>query len=227
MDIVSRYSLLERLLNDARRQKLSRGEVMPDSEVKSFLHLIITGYIKRYSIANDGAQSIQVIYGPGDAFPLTPVFESLYSMTIYHGSGSFYYEAMTEVELRSLNLLSLNDAVEAEPLLHKDLMQIAGDRLNSNIQQLENMSLRSTNRKIAHLLAYYAQKFGKDTKMGRVIEIPLTHQTIADSLHVARETVSRRMTRLEEKNIIISEKQIIVKDMTALKKEYSHVLGSD
>jgi predicted transcriptional regulator len=45
-------------------------------------------------------------------------------------------------------------------------------------------------------------RFGKTTLKGTLIEAPITHQDIADSLNMVRETVSRTIEKLIAQNLI-------------------------
>lgn len=210
---------LSTLLKSGKKISLARGQVIHDPEHKKFLNVVGTGFIKRYSIDNNGAQSIQVIYGPEDVFPLTPVFKTIFDLDLYHGPETFHYEALVDSELYAISQDELRKALKANSNLYKDLLFVSGERLNSNIHRLENISLKTTHRRIAHMLYFAAGAFGEKTKEGLVLTVPLTHQTLADSLSLARETVTRRLARLEEKGLIKVDRHIVIKDLESLKKE--------
>ena len=203
-------SPLYKLLLSGRQLKLPKGQVVSAFEDSAMLNLISSGFIKRYLITSDGSKGIQVIFGPNDIFPLTPVYKTIYKMDVYSGPEQYYYESMTEIEVFSINQATLLEAVNAEPLIYKDLFYAAGLRLNSYIHRLESMSSRAANKKVAHQLTYLADIYGQKTEDGTTIMVPLTHQNLADILNLARETVTHCMTRLEEKGLIHVNKYITV-----------------
>lgn len=211
-------SPLYKLLLSGRHYKLPKGQVVNALDDSAMVNLLKSGYIKRYLITKDGSKGTQVIYGPGDIFPLTPVYKNVYQMDIYSGPEEYYYESMTEIELCSVSQSTIKEALETDSLIYKDLFFAAGLRLNSYIHRLEDMSLRVANRKIAHQLVYLADTFGKKTESGVVIEVPLTHQGLADILNLARETVTHGMTRLQEKGLIEINKNITVVDIDKLRQ---------
>jgi CRP/FNR family transcriptional regulator len=212
---------LRELLSKGKRQNVPKGQVLQFSEHDKYLSLIESGYIKRYSIDSDGSQGIQIINGPQEIFPLTPVFKTFFDIDISGGDpDTYYYEAMTDTVLYSIGQKMLQTAAEHDPLIYKNLLAASAVRFQSNIQRMENMSLRTTHRRIAHLLAFFAEKFGKQENQQIAIQVPLTQQTIGSLLNVARETVTRKLTRLEEKGLISSSgKIIIVHDLNKLKAE--------
>ncbi len=217
MDYSSSDSPLYELIRSGRHYQLPRGQVVNAFDDVAKLNLIDSGYIQRYLITKEGNKGIQVLYGPGDIFPLTPVYKSVFQMDIYSGPEEYYYEAMTPLSIYSIAQEDLKGAVDKNPLLYKDLFYAAGLRLNSYIHRLESMSLRAATRKIAHQLAYLATIFGSENSHGTTITIPLTHKNIADILNLARETVTLCMSRLEEKGLIEADKHIIVKDLERLR----------
>jgi CRP/FNR family cyclic AMP-dependent transcriptional regulator len=212
---------LYQLLLNGKRQILPKGEIVHGFEDKTLIHLIKNGYVKRYMIQNDGSRNIQVIYGPNDIVPLTPVYNTIFAMKIYRGQQTYFYEAMTDITLYSISHDTLKDAIETDPLIYKDLFYAAGVRLNSFIHRLEDASITGSHRRVAHLLFYLADLYGKPNKDGGLlIEIPLTQQTIAEILGLARETVTHSILNLRDKGLIIdSGKTFLLPDPAKLQRE--------
>lgn len=192
---------------------------MQTSDHRVQLNLLIKGYVKRYLIANDGTLSVQSIFGPDYIFPLTPAFMTLLKQSIYSGPEVIYYESITDSELFSINFDSLKAEVEKDPSLYKDLFAEAGVRLEDNIQRLENLSLKSSYKRLAHQIAYFARQFGEEAMRGTRLTLPLTHQDLADILSLTRETVSTAMVQLRDKNLILTGKGIVVLDIKKLEEE--------
>ncbi len=219
MEYSLKNSPLLKLLLNGKQYKLPKGQILQFSDERMQLSVVKFGYIKRYSITFDGSESIQSFYGPGNVFPLTPIYKTVFNKDIYRGLEVFYYEAIADSAVYSINQSALQEAVVNDPMIYKDLFYTAGVRLGSNIQRLENMSLGSAQSRVAHLLVYLADKYGEATSQGSSIMIPLTHQTLASSLNLARETVTHSITRLHEKELIIPGKHIVVIDIEKLRRE--------
>lgn len=214
----SSQAKLEQVLLDGKRHTLPKGQILQFTDETMLLSILRTGYVKRYSITNEGSQSIQSIYGPGDVFPLTPVFRLIFDQKLYTGQETFYYEAMTPVMLYSVHRTALEDAIAADSGLYKDLLYACGVRLRSNIQRLENISLKSAQKQVAHQLIFMAEQFGTHSDDGLIIEVPLTHQTLAGILNLARETVTNSMLRLQEKGLITTVPKLTIVDIEGLRK---------
>lgn len=210
-------SPLYNLLLNGHNLKLPKGQVV-DAFNSTNLNLIKNGYIKRYLITKEGVEGIQVIYGPDDIFPLTPVYKAVFNMDLYRGPETYYYEAITPLELYSISISELQTAIKNNKMIYNDLFYAAGERLNSYIHRLESMSLGVANKKVAYQLVYLAEVFGEEAENGIKIQLPLTHQTLAGILNLARETVTHMVNRLEERGLIqIEGRHIVVQDIEKLR----------
>jgi CRP-like cAMP-binding protein len=108
-------TLLEELFKNANRHHYKKGTPITFDSDRLFFALVAHGYVKRYLITDEGIESIQAIYGPKTAFPLTPVFSVLLDLKIYEGDEVLYYETMTDTIVYSLSKLELQEAVDAHP----------------------------------------------------------------------------------------------------------------
>lgn len=196
--------------------KASKGEIIHRTDVEPRFFMIKSGYVKRYLVRNDGTLSIQGIYGPTYIFSLTSLYRFLMGQKLYSGPEVFYYETMTAVKLHQISQDMLKQTMEADPALYRDLFAISGRRLRSHIQEAENISLKHAEARVAHQLWCFAREFGIQKRKGVEIPVPLTHETLAAVLDLARETVSQSVSKLREKKLIKTFKNIVVLDMEAL-----------
>ncbi len=208
---------LTALMQNGTYYRRRKGQSIELYQDKASISLIREGYIKRYLISKDGTLGTQSIYGPGYVFPLTTALLALLDQRIYHGDETYFYEAITDVQIYSISRDELAAAAENQPLIYKEILFEAGRRLQSNIQQLENMSLKSAYQRVAHQLVFLAAQFGENTPNGTRIQIPLTHQDLADMLSLNRETVSRAISKLRERELITSDSRPIIPDLEQLK----------
>jgi CRP-like cAMP-binding protein len=214
--------LLE-ILKSGRVYKLRPGQIIQSTEDRRVFNLVKEGYIKRYLVGTDGTLGVQVLYGPGDIFPITLAFHTLFGMDISETKEVYYYEAMTDAEIYSIWAEELTEQVNANPLLYRDLMIIAGKRLHSTLNGLENVTLDSAYKRIAHELAYIGRRFGAKKAKGKSVKIlvPITNKDIADLLSLRGSTVSAGITKLRRKGLvkIDSDKNFCIPDMAKLMEE--------
>lgn len=207
------------LLLKGRTYKIPKGQIIQSTDDRRVFNFLKSGYVKRYLISNDGTYGVQVVYGPGDMFPITLAFSAVFNHEINESPETYYYEAMTDVELFTIDETTLKEAVEASPRLYKDLFAICGVRLHSTLHGLENLTLSNSYHRVAHEIVYLAKKFGEKTSEGTRIRVQLTHQDLADILSLTRETVSTAMVQLRKNKLITTNKNIVVPDMEKLEEE--------
>ncbi|HET6863980.1 MAG TPA: Crp/Fnr family transcriptional regulator [Candidatus Saccharimonadales bacterium] len=210
---------LKDMICTGRKFNISKGQIIQSTDDRRVFNYITEGYVKRYLIGNDGNLGVQVVYGPGDVFPITLAFSALFDQQINESPEVYYYEAMSDGEIFTINEADLKAKVEADPKLYRDLMAVSGKRLHSTLHGLENLTLKSSYFRVAHELYYLALRFGHKTNTGTKILIPLTHQDLADILSLTRETVSTAMAELRKNKLISTGKSIVVLDMDKLKEE--------
>lgn len=210
---------LDKLFANGTKYKFARGEVIQSTDDHQTISLLRKGYVKRYLITSKGTISVQNIYGPGYIFPLTLIFKLLFEQEIYQGREQYYYEALTEIELLGISNDTFFAATKSDPNIYPELLKVTGARLLSNIWRLENMSVQPAQKRLAHLLAFYAVEFGWPVRSGVQILIPFRHHDLAADLDVARETVSLAMTELENRGVIKTGKFIVIPSLEKLQDE--------
>lgn len=60
----------------------------------------------------------------------------------------------------------------------------------------------STEERLLQFLEWLGQKFGHDGQQGRIIDLRLTHQEIAETLNTSRVTVTRLLNQFEQQGMI-------------------------
>jgi CRP/FNR family transcriptional regulator len=207
------------LLLKGRQYKIPKGQIIQSTDDRRVFNLLKRGYVKRYLISNDGSYGVQVIYGPQDMFPITLAFSAVFHKELNESPETYYYEAMTDVELYTLDETTLKESIEKDPELYKDLFGICGARLHSTLHGLENLTLSNSYHRVAHEILFLAKKFGIKKTKGTEIQVQLTHQDLADILSLTRETVSTAMVQLRKNKLIATGKHICVPDMAKLEEE--------
>ena len=210
---------LFKLLRRGRLSTVAKGEVIDSTDSQIPLTLMKEGYVKRYSITPDGTQSVQIIHGPNSFFPLTPICKALLGQTLYHGPETFYYETMTDSEIFTLSFEQFATEIKLNPQLYRDLLYICGTRLSWFIHEAENLATHDAYNRLAHKLLFFVQQFGEETPDGISIKLPLTHYDLASILNVTRETVTANIIKLRDKQLIKTERNILIIDLKGLSSE--------
>ncbi len=80
---------------------------------------------------------------------------------------------------------------------------------------LQSIGVRNVDNRIGSILIEFAEKYGSNNDKGTIIHLPLSREGIANYLGIARETVSRKFSQLENDGIIhsLNNREILILDM--------------
>ncbi len=220
-DTPQRNTKLHQLLRTGRRYKIAKQQMIQSTEDREVVNIIISGYFRKYLITNDGSLGAMIIYGPEDIFPITILYKKLFNQPLYHGIETHFYEAMSPAEVCTLDVGVLVEAIKKDPGLYPDLLQEAGRHLDFCINSIENIAMRNSEKRIAHMLCYFARRFGVQNPDGISIQMPLTHQNIGEILNITRETVSTNIKGLRDRGLLTAKgnNSILIPDLKKLEAE--------
>jgi CRP/FNR family transcriptional regulator len=129
---------------------------------------------------------------------------------------------MTNVQAYSMDVNLVVEAMRDNAELYSELLFESWRRLQSNISQLENMTLKSALKKVAHGLTFLSNEFGIKETSGMTLQLPMVYQDLASIFGLTRETVARSMSSLKSQGLVSidRERRISVPDVEALQVIY-------
>jgi len=82
------------------------------------------------------------------------------------------------------------------------------------------MGAKTIDKRVSAVLVDFAEKFGRKQKNNIELDLPLNREGIANFIGLTRETVTRKMKRLEREGIIrpVGNKKIEILDYEALQE---------
>lgn len=205
---------LENFFQKGRKVNYAKDEIILGPHTKPRgIYFIEQGFVKIYSISKRGDENIHIIYKPGEIFPIV--------WALRNRRHNIFYSTVSDCQLRLVARGDFLKFIKASgPAAYLLLIQLA-DQFSVHINRVESLGLRHVNERVAHRLLMLATRFGKKRGNKITIEAPLTHQTIADSINLTRESVSREIERLEKQNIIeYSEHKIVINNAKKLAEEF-------
>lgn len=153
---------------------------------------IETGFVRSMTWLEDGTTVVLGIWGVGDVIGKP-----------FSSADPYRLECITKVEATPLAVTSLSNPSEA---LFVYLRQFEALMQIRSYRRVDVMLLK--------FLSWLSRRFGQDVTAGRMIDLRLTHQDIADSIGATRVTVTRTLNQLEQQGIIqrLSLQRIILRE---------------
>lgn len=163
-----------------------RGELIPPEN--SILWRIERGIVCASTWDEDGKSTILGYWGIGDI-----VGYSLSKVQPYH------LECLNAVEA----------TIVAFEVLHQNI-----DALLSHIQQVEELisivNCKRVSIRVWQFLLWLSNKFGRELEQGKLVELAITHQEIADVLNTTRVTVTKVLQQFEDEGKLQRHKRKII-----------------
>lgn len=202
---------LSHVASHIHQRTYHKGDILfLEGEPLHALIIIHTGSVKAYKTTPDGREQILYLFQTGDFLGEQNLFEN--------HNASYTVEALETVITCAFN----RDSFQALLLEHPVIAIKTIEELSKRIAQLENtlksLGVRSVDGRIAVLLMDYAERFGTIVPEGVLIQLPLSREGIANQLGITRETVSRKLSRMENGGVIrtVGSKRILILDRQTL-----------
>lgn len=157
------------------------------------LTIIEKGRIKIIRTKQDGSTILLYVFGPGEIFGFSPLFDGLgYPATAV---------AIDNVEIKFLPKATFYQIVENNQKVVRALFALLGKRLRQSFDRIENLSGQNVTGRVA---AYIETLIivGLTAPEQPVVMIPRPLYISAQEVGVTPETFSRILTRLEKTGII-------------------------
>jgi CRP-like cAMP-binding protein len=182
--------------SDGSSMNYSKNEAIIQAfEEPQGVYLIKSGFVKAYSISRNGNENLLLIHQVGDFIPLPWALDGA------HTTG-LRYEAMSDVKVLRASKDKLRNAMGDNPWLSQQIMSQTVVMLSLYTQRIQTLEYRSARGRIISELIHLAERFGKNQYGEVLIDAPITHQDIADSINMTRETASRALELLFEEGLI-------------------------
>ncbi len=197
--------------NEGLIMQFLNGETIIDGiNEPSGVFLIKEGFVKAYSISQDGHSNLLLIHQVGDFIPLPWALDGA------HTTG-LYYEAIGKVTVIRASKDKLRTALGKNSWLSQEIMKQAVDIITVYTQRIQTLEFRSSRERMISELLNLSERFGEKHGNQIIINVPITHQDIADSINMNRETASRTLEKLFKEGLVGQEEHLfIVLDLSKL-----------
>ncbi len=186
----------------------------PDDNPHSIFYLE-KGYVKSYSLTEDGDEKVYLIYKPGEIFPILYTFD--------HQPLTKFYQAMSECIVRRMSADYFMQLINNDNILLMQVTKSIVNFLDIYRNRIDNLEFTDARSRLISRLLYLALRFGEEHKEGVRIGVRMTHYDIAGSIALVRETVSRELEKLGKQKLIkVEEGHIIILDRQKLENLLNH-----
>lgn len=184
--------------------------IKPD-EPLLYIYNLRSGFVKSYSLNEGGFELTINIYKPYNLFPITE--------TLAEKTNTYFFEAMTNVKLNKAPTHKVHQFVKNNPDILFDLTKRISSGLEGFMIRTQYLIRSNSTQKVASSLVLLARRFGKTKNSKIKIQLPQTHEDIANLSGVSRETATLELKKLKNKSLIsVSQKNYTINNFEKLKQ---------
>jgi CRP/FNR family transcriptional regulator len=188
------------LFNERQYQK--DDYIFLEGQAPEALYVVKNGKVKVLRHSTDGKDVVLRVCGPGQMLGTVAAFD-----------GSGYPGTAQAIENCSLLVIARNDCltlVNRYPVFALAVINDLGGRLRSSAEQIRSLAVERVEQRIARVLLKLAETAGSSCPEGRVIEMPLTRQDVADMTGTTVETAIRVMSKFRRSELIRTRRGKVV-----------------
>lgn len=199
----------------SERQYQKDDYIFLEGEAPEALYVLKTGKVKVLRHSTDGKDVVLRVCAPGQLLGTVAVFDG----------GGYPGTAQVIEECASL-VIARNDCltlVNRYPVFALAVISDLGSRLRSSAEQIRSLAVERVEQRIARVLLKLGETAGVDTSEGRVIEMPLTRQDVADMTGTTVETAIRVMSKFRRQELIRTRRGKVVLVDTGVLQEIAEM----
>lgn len=189
-----------------------KGEILlrPGDEITHIIN-IESGFVKSYSINDEGYNLVINIYKPYNFLPITE--------TLAERTNPYFFETMTDVTVQKAPTPDVHNFIKNDPEVLYDLTRRISSGLEAFMIRTQYLIRSNSTQKVASALVLLARRFGEQ-QTDNVIRIllPQTHADVADMSGCSRETASIELKKFQDEGVLqIKNKIITILDFEELR----------
>jgi CRP/FNR family transcriptional regulator, cyclic AMP receptor protein len=175
------------------------------------IYQITQGYIYSYSESKTHKKRIQTVLKKDDIFPIAWAITSV--------RNKMFVQALTDGTAQLIKKEDFLDYVNSSHKAALEIISVLLVYLNTYVDRVENLEYDTVREKVINRILFFEKRFGNKNEKGVMIDLPITHKLIAESISVSRENVTRELKILEKEKVIsFKNRQLFITDVKKLEE---------
>lgn len=190
------YEEMLEIVKTSQTKCYGKGDIIfRAGEPSEHLYIIHKGQVKIYRLAESGKEQLIRIMVPGDFMGELALFTN--------DSLETYAEAMSDTEICAIHKSDMREMLLSNPSISLKILEVFSKRLNEAEKNIESFGSQDSEKRLANYLLELANaETGTTPNVPIEIKLPISKKDLASYLGITRETLSRRLTSLQEQGII-------------------------
>jgi CRP/FNR family transcriptional regulator len=181
-----------------------------------YVYEIVSGLVKAYTLGDHEQQSIHIVFGPGDMFPM--------SWLIGKPQLNIYIRASSNVQARRYPKITFMELAKTDLVVASFAISKLVDTLKLCNVRIDILEYRLAPQRLACQLIHLANRFGAEGPDGEIALPIFSNLDLGGMVNLSREYVNRELGRFSKLGLIrVVDKQIYIVHPEGLQAEISIV----
>jgi len=155
---------------------------------------IVSGTVKVTKLLSSGREILIAILQSGAIWSDRAVLNGYWR--------EVFLESMEPSEIAAIDNTEFERAIRSNPERLAHFMLRISEQVSDALTLLDDFRGRDVASRLARVLVKFSRQYGVPTEAGVRIDLPVTHQDLANMIGTARETVSRNMARFRQQGFV-------------------------
>jgi len=186
---------IDALFSEGASRRYEHGAVLSDPDARPERTFYCrSGTIKVTKLLASGREILITILQTGSLWSDRAVLNGYWR--------EVFIEAMEPSDIFAIENAAFETYLRTRPERLTSFMQRISEQVSDALTLLDDFRGRDVASRLARVLVKFSQQYGVQTDSGVRIDLPVTHQDLANMIGTARETVSRNMARFRQKGYV-------------------------
>ncbi|GAC1308737.1 MAG: Crp/Fnr family transcriptional regulator [Vulcanimicrobiaceae bacterium] len=186
---------IDALFTESASRRYEHGAVLSDPDARpERTFYCASGTLKVTKLLASGREILITILQTGSLWSDRAVLNGYWR--------EVFIEAMEPSDVYAVDNGAFEAYLRANPERLTSFMQRISEQVSDALTLLDDFRGRDVASRLARVLVKFSQQYGVKTDSGVRIDLPVTHQDLANMIGTARETVSRNMARFRQKGYV-------------------------
>lgn len=193
---------LDQVRAKAQRRAVAKGEILFNlGDPAEAFYVVVEGRMRIWTVSATGIEVTLNVLSTGAVFG---------EIGMLDGSGrTAGASAMTPVQLLAIARRSFFEAMDRDPQLARNAIELLCKRLRWTSARMEDATLRQAPERLARILGHLANDHGRETPKGVEITVKLTQGELAQWTAMSRESLNKLLNRWIDRGIVSQAKGIL------------------
>jgi CRP-like cAMP-binding protein len=205
---------LEDFFSDGKIIEYKKNEmILRPEDIPQGIFYLEKGFVRMSTILEDGRELTLNIFKPGTYFSMFWAIADI--------ENAYFFQAITDVVVKRIPKEKTIPFLKENPEILFDLTKRILSGMNGLLKNMEYLLSGHAEKRIAAVLILSAKRFGIKKGGGKIeIELPLTHQDIANLSGLTRETTSLELEKLKKQKLIrYVHHKVIIQNLKKLQEK--------